>query len=451
MLKVFNHYISSHTLAQASLDMMLLGLAVVIATALQVDMAASDWRGVMYGAALFAAIMILLNSLLGLYRLSSVVTPRDVLVRALLGISVSVPLAYLLTGWLPGAAFHEDAIKLSALALLVSIVLMRAVLNRRQVSALFARRALVVGSPEECAEVAEVLSRPAAYGIELVGTHDGKSAAGEGASLFDTVRRDRVGQIILASRERRGGVLPLRELLDCRLHGVRVTDMTGFFEQINGQVRVDLLKASWLILGDGFRQGWMRSTVKRLSDLLAASVLLVAAAPVMLLTMLAILLEDGAPVFYRQERVGQGGRVFKVIKFRSMRRDAEGDGRPRWATSNDDRITIVGRFIRKTRIDELPQLFNVFVGDMSMVGPRPERPYFVDKLTDEIPFYAVRHSVKPGVTGWAQVRYQYGASVDDAVKKLQYDLYYVKNHTLLLDTLVLFETVRVVLTGEGAN
>ena len=188
-----------------------------------------------------------------------------------------------------------------------------------------------------------------------------------------------------------------------------------------------------------------------LFDLMVGATLLILASPIMLLTALLILLEDGAPIFYAQERVGRGGKAFRVIKFRSMRRDAEKDGKPRWASSNDDRVTRVGRVIRKLRIDELPQLFNVLAGEMSLVGPRPERPYFVDQLTQQIPFYAVRHCVKPGVTGWAQVRYQYGASVDDAAEKLQYDLYYVKNHSLILDTLVLFETVRVVLTGEGAH
>ena len=171
----------------------------------------------------------------------------------------------------------------------------------------------------------------------------------------------------------------------------------------------------------------------------------------MLLTIILIAIESGFPIFYRQERVGMNGRLFNVIKFRSMRTDAEKDGKPRWATGNDSRVTRVGRFIRKTRIDELPQLVNVLKGDMSMVGPRPERPFFVDQLTREIPFYAVRHSVKPGVTGWAQVRYHYGASVEDSAEKLQYDLYYVKNHTLFLDLVVLFETVGVVLTGKGAQ
>ena len=171
----------------------------------------------------------------------------------------------------------------------------------------------------------------------------------------------------------------------------------------------------------------------------------------MLLAALLIVLESGFPIFYRQERVGLHGRLFNVVKFRSMRNDAEKDGKPRWAVAKDDRVTRIGRIIRKTRIDELPQLFSVLSGDMSLVGPRPERPYFVDQLTKQIPFYAVRHSVKPGVTGWAQVRYHYGASVDDAAQKLQYDLYYVKNHTLLLDLVILFETVEVVLTARGAQ
>jgi lipopolysaccharide/colanic/teichoic acid biosynthesis glycosyltransferase len=164
-----------------------------------------------------------------------------------------------------------------------------------------------------------------------------------------------------------------------------------------------------------------------------------------------IMIETGFPIFYKQERVGLNGRLFNVVKFRSMRRDAEGDGQPRWASAKDDRVTLIGRVMRKTRIDELPQLFSVMAGDMSLVGPRPERPYFVDQLTRQIPFYAVRHCVKPGVTGWAQVRYHYGASVEDAAGKLQYDLYYVKNHSLMLDLVVLFETVGVVLNGEGAH
>lgn len=245
--------------------------------------------------------------------------------------------------------------------------------------------------------------------------------------------------------------MPLRELLDCRLSGVLVLDMSSHFERMLGQIRLDALRAGWLIFGDGFRQNTGRTVVKRIFDIVVATLLLIVFSPLMLITALAILIEDGPPILYRQERVGLNGRLFNVIKFRSMKKDAEKDGTPRWASKNDTRVTRVGRIIRKLRIDELPQLFSVLKGDMSMVGPRPERAYFVDQLTKEIPFYAVRHSVKPGVTGWAQVRYHYGSSVDDAAQKLQYDLYYVKNHTLLLDLVILFETVGVVVGGKGAQ
>jgi exopolysaccharide biosynthesis polyprenyl glycosylphosphotransferase len=196
-----------------------------------------------------------------------------------------------------------------------------------------------------------------------------------------------------------------------------------------------------MIFGDGFNQGFWRTAVKRLFDIVCSLVLIVIGAPIMLAAALAIKLDSRGPVLYRQERVGLNGRPFLVTKFRSMRQDAEQDGQPRWATVQDDRVTRVGAFMRKTRIDELPQLFNVLKGEMSLVGPRPERPFFVEQLTEQIPYFAVRQSVKPGVTGWAQVRYQYGATVEDAAEKLQYDLYYVKNHSLFLDIMVLFETV----------
>jgi sugar transferase (PEP-CTERM system associated) len=218
-----------------------------------------------------------------------------------------------------------------------------------------------------------------------------------------------------------------------------------------GQIRRDSVSAGWLIFGDGFEQGSLRRATKRVFDMVFSVLLLVLTAPLMAITALLIAWESGAPILYRQERVGLYGRTFHVVKFRSMRIDAEKDGTPRWASITDDRVTPVGRMIRKLRIDELPQLFNVLSGDMSLVGPRPERPFFVNKLTQELPYYAVRHSVKPGITGWAQVRYHYGASVEDAAEKLQYDLYYVKNHTLFLDLVVLFQTIGVVLTGKGAQ
>jgi sugar transferase (PEP-CTERM system associated) len=243
----------------------------------------------------------------------------------------------------------------------------------------------------------------------------------------------------------------LRQLLDCKLYGIRVVDIATHFEKTLAQIKISHVNAGWLIFGDGFNQGTIRTAFKRVFDVIFSAAIFVVALPVMAAAALMIKLESAGPVFYRQERVGLNGKVFKVIKFRSMRTDAEKDGKPRWATLNDDRVTRVGRFIRKVRIDELPQLLNVFVGEMSLVGPRPERQYFVDDLVSKIPYFAVRHSVKPGVTGWAQVRYEYGSTVEDSIEKLQYDLYYVKNNSLFLDMLIMFETVAVVLTGKGAR
>jgi exopolysaccharide biosynthesis polyprenyl glycosylphosphotransferase len=206
-----------------------------------------------------------------------------------------------------------------------------------------------------------------------------------------------------------------------------------------------------MVLGGGFRQGFFKDMAKRLFDLAVSIVLLLICLPLLLLAVICIYLESGLPVLYRQERVGRGARVFTLYKLRSMRRDAESNGTAQWAATNDDRTTRVGRFLRKSRIDELPQIFNVLKGEMSFVGPRPERPVFVDQLVKQIPFYALRHSVKPGITGWAQVRYSYGASVDDAVEKLQHDLYYLKNNSLFLDIMIMLATVEVVLWGRGAR
>jgi sugar transferase (PEP-CTERM system associated) len=232
---------------------------------------------------------------------------------------------------------------------------------------------------------------------------------------------------------------------------VQVVDIATHFEQFLGQIRLDAVSAGWLIFGGGFEQGLLRSVVKWIFDFFGALLLLILGAPVMVLAALLIFMESKGAILYRQERVGLQGRTFNVIKFRSMYVDAEKDGTPRWATVGDPRITRVGKWIRKTRIDELPQLFSVLKGDMSLVGPRPERPFFVEKLIQEIPFYAARHSVKPGLTGWAQVRYHYGSSVEDTQQKLQYDLYYVKNNSWFMDLVILFETVGVVLTGKGAQ
>ncbi|MYN10086.1 TIGR03013 family XrtA/PEP-CTERM system glycosyltransferase [Pseudoduganella aquatica] len=270
-----------------------------------------------------------------------------------------------------------------------------------------------------------------------------------GMSLVALAQKYNVREIVVSVQNRRGGTFPIRELLECKLFGIKVTDAATFFERETCQIRVESLQPSWLVFGGGFDQSFMRTFMKRGFDLIVSIIILLLALPVMLFTAVCIKLEDGGALIYSQERVGKGGRSFKVLKFRSMGTDAEKGGKPQWAAQNDPRVTRVGGIIRKLRVDELPQLWNVFKGEMSFVGPRPERPYFVEQLSADIPYYNVRHSIKPGITGWAQVRYGYGASVEDAVQKLQYDLYYVKNNSLFLDLLVLIDTLKVVLFGSG--
>ena len=272
-----------------------------------------------------------------------------------------------------------------------------------------------------------------------------------GETLVSLVAQYNVSEIIIATQERRGGSFPIQELLECKMHGIKVTDVATFFEREKGHIRMDSLYPSWLVFGGGFDQSMFRSVIKRVFDVFACVILLVVAIPIMIITAILILIEDGYPVFYRQERVGKGGDTFMVLKFRSMRKNAEKDQAPQWATENDPRITRIGRVIRKLRIDELPQILNVLKNEMSFVGPRPERPYFVDSLCAKVPYYNFRHTIKPGITGWAQVRYPYGSSVEDAIEKLQYDLYYVKNHSLFLDVIILIDTVEVVLFGKGGR
>ena len=270
----------------------------------------------------------------------------------------------------------------------------------------------------------------------------------EGESLAALASAHNVEEIVVSVQNRRGG-FPIKELLACKLQGIKVTDAASFFERESCQIRVDSLQPSWLVFGGGFDQSFIRTFMKRGFDLICSAGILIVSFPVMVITALLIFLEDRAPIFYQQERVGLDGNTFNVLKFRSMRNDAEKGGKPQWAAQDDPRVTTIGNFIRKTRIDELPQILNVFKGEMSFVGPRPERPYFVEQLIEVVPYYNVRHSIKPGITGWAQVRYGYGASADDALQKLQYDLYYVKNNSLFLDILILIDTLKVVLFRSG--
>ena len=410
---------------------------------------------------LMALGMLAVNSALGFYERSRNKSTGQMRARAVLSFVLSGAIAAGVLWLLPLEPSYDITwVVLVVLGTTGFMLTHRVMVGEMLPKALTRRRVLVYGTGPRAVTVGQSLQHASAN-VEMVGyyaspnetDHQVKAWATlkPGEKLDELVRRENVDEIVVALTERRGGAMPMRELLDCKLQGVRVSDVATYFEQNLGQIRIESASAGWLIFGEGFNQGFLRTTVKRLFDIVGASVLIVLSLPVMLLAAVLVKLESPGPVFYRQERVGLNGASFDVVKFRSMRSDAEKDGVPRWASAGDSRVTRVGRVIRKLRIDELPQLFGVLKGDMSLVGPRPERPYFVDQLVQDIPFYAVRHSVKPGVTGWAQVSYQYGASREDTVEKLQYDLYYVKNHSLFLDLVVLFETIGVVLTGKGAH
>jgi sugar transferase (PEP-CTERM system associated) len=323
------------------------------------------------------------------------------------------------------------------------------------------RRILVLGSGSRAARIAEIAkerngdNRFHLVGFALRGTADERIDKSlllpEDAPLIALCRKHHVDEIVVGIRQRRGGHVHMDELLECRMEGIQVTDLSSFFERETGKVQLESLNPSWIVYCEGFNRSDIRNIVKRMFDVSVSIFLLLLTLPVLLLTAILIKLESRGPVFYRQRRIGECGHPFDVIKFRSMRTDAEVDGKPQWAQKNDNRVTKVGWLIRKLRIDELPQILNVLKGDMSFVGPRPERPFFINQFVGHIPYYLTRHSVKPGITGWAQVRYPYGASIEDAKQKLQYDLYYAKNHTLFLDLVILFETAQVVLFGKGAR
>ena len=352
----------------------------------------------------------------------------------------------------------------SALAVLLTglgVLISRLVFVRVVDQNILKRRVLVYGAGTSARAIANLRRSTDRRAFVLAGyvQPPGEEASVPAERLLDLSGGDLCGlcdrlgvtEVVVAMDDRRRG-FPIRDLLECRLAGVDVTELLTFLERETGRVRLDVLNPSWMIFGQGFRRDPLRLFSSRTLDLLASVGVLALSAPFMMLTVVAIKLEDGwrAPTLYSQRRVGLAGRTFNVIKFRSMRQDAELNG-AQWARHSDPRITRVGAVIRKLRIDELPQIFNVLRGHMSFVGPRPERPEFVEELAEKIPYYVQRHSVKPGITGWAQLCYPYGSSEQDALEKLQYDLYYIKNNNLLFDLAILVQTAEVVLLGKGAR
>lgn len=350
------------------------------------------------------------------------------------------------------------------LALLVVLVI-RAVFFRLVDAGKLRRRVVMVGAGAKARQIWDSVNRASGNrAFELVGFIPCENAPVmvDTSKLIDLqmplsmyVEQHGIDEVVVAPDERRlglGGRVSMDQLLDCKMNGADVVEAIVFCEKELTQIELNLLHPGWLIFSDGFQYNAMRSYAKRGFDIFASVLLLALTWPIMLLTAFAIVIESGIrqPVLYRQVRTGLNGVPFALLKFRSMRTDAEKDGAV-WARKNDDRVTRVGRFIRSARIDELPQIYNVLKGQMSFIGPRPERPEFVADLIREIPYYAERHRVKPGLMGWAQLCYPYGASIEDAAQKLRYDLYYIKNHSMLLDMLIVVQTIEVVLVGHGAR
>ena len=323
-------------------------------------------------------------------------------------------------------------------------------------------RVLVLGTGQSASSIMKSIESGTLKGINVVGfvrlpgelqsDPSIKNVVAFNQPLIKYVEEKHIDEIVLAVNDQRLG-LPVHELLECKMSGIDILNLLTFYERREGRIRVDLLYPSWLYLSDGFRESVSRRMGKRLFDIVVAMTLLPLLFPFMILAAISIFVESGGkgPIFYSQTRIKQDGKPFQIYKFRSMSADAEKDGVARWASKNDTRITRVGSVLRKIRVDELPQLYNVLKGDMSFVGPRPERPDFVEQLKGKSTYYDERHRVKPGLTGWAQIRYPYGESIEDGIEKLQYDLYYVKNYSIFLDLLILLQTAEVVLLSKGAQ
>lgn len=464
MLRIFGHHIPRSQLLLLVLEALTLVGSFALARAWSAGYSLTDLAGSVGEGGLLPAVVLLGSmQLAGLH--------DDHTMEGLLGMSLRLLGAFaagfgglfllVMAGVQPES--HVPWIAGGVAVALGLISLERLCMFRWMFSERFRRRLLVLGSGTRAQEVARLIDgSPGGRRFNFLGylaessgtpapTDDTRPVwyLPQDGDLLDFMRRHRVEEVVVAVRDRRGK-LPVAQLLECKLNDIRVCDVSSFMEREAGEIRLDSLNASWLVFHDGFLRGGFGSFLKRCVDIGASLVLLIPALPLMALAALAIKLEDGGPILYGQVRVGQHGRPFRLFKLRSMRVDAEAQGAC-WTAQNDSRVTRVGSFIRKTRIDELPQIISVLRGEMSFVGPRPERPEFVAGLSRQIPFFGARHSVKPGITGWAQVRYPYGASVQDSRRKLEYDLYYIKNYSIFLDALILLYTVRVVLSARGAR
>jgi sugar transferase (PEP-CTERM system associated) len=393
-----------------------------------------------------------------LYDLSLVQSNRELVARLLQASGAAAMMLAVVAMTVPSAIPDASTFVTAVGVFLAAMLAWRLTFNRFAQDPRLEERILILGTGRSARMLAQEIANRQDYAYRIVGyVDDTNGDTQEGApdviggvqDIGRLVVRHQIDRIVVSLSDRRGH-LPIGDLLRAKMAGVRVEDANTTYERLTEKILIDDLKPSTLVFSDGFRASRVTRLVKRLLDIVLAAIGLVLIAPLMLLTYLAVRFESPGSALYSQDRVGENGRVFTLYKFRSMRPDAE-SGTPVWADLNDHRVTRVGRFIRHARLDELPQLWNVLRGDMSFVGPRPERPYFVERLAAAVPFYIERHSVKPGVTGWAQVKYRYGSSLEDAMEKLRYDLYYIKHQSIVFDLTIALDTVKVILSGKGAQ
>ncbi|MBR0553199.1 TIGR03013 family XrtA/PEP-CTERM system glycosyltransferase [Stakelama marina] len=462
MIRLFKHYVPNAVLLLGLLDITLLVAAAEagwVIRASQIGMQTEPIYTRIPQLLSFAVALELAMIAVGVYGADALQSLRFATARLLVAVSLGTTFLSLIFFLVPALTFWRSNLLYAMALAFVLLVLLRILLGKTLGSQAFKRRVVVLGAGPRAARIKQ-LSRTPGAGFVVVGYVSMNEA---NRIIPEAIARDAIynladhvvllnaSEVVLALEERRNA-LPLKDLLRVKTTGVHVNEISTFLERETGRVDLDSVNPSWLIFSDGFSSSRMLSSMfKRLFDVLASLTLLTLALPLILLTALVVKIDSKGPAFYRQRRVGLYNVGFDIIKLRSMRIDAETPGKAVWAEKDDPRITRVGRFIRKTRIDELPQCWSVLKGEMSFVGPRPERPQFVDDLEQKLPYYAERHMVKPGITGWAQINYPYGASIEDSRQKLEYDLYYAKNYSPFLDLLILLQTIRVVLFPEGAR
>ena len=462
MIRVFKHYIPHAVVLLGLFDLVLLLLAGELAwhvRANQLDIDPGELAQRITPMLAYAGMVLLALIAVGVYGSEPLRSMRHAGARLLVGTSLGVIALSFADYLIPGLAFWRSTLIYAMAFSIVFLVANRLFMGLFLGTSAFRRRVMVLGAGPRAQRLRALSERPESgfVIVSYIGMSESQPVVEEAIArsaihdLSRFVENLGVSEVVLALEERRNA-LPLKDLLRIKTAGVHVNDFSSFLERETGRVDLDTLNPSWLIFSDGFSSGRMISSVaKRAFDITASSIVLLLTFPLILIFACLVKLDSKGPAFFRQTRVGLYGQDFEMIKLRSMRTDAERKGEAQWAQTNDPRVTRIGRIIRKLRIDELPQLWSVLKGEMSFVGPRPERPQFVTDLEEALPYYAERHMVKPGITGWAQINYPYGASIEDSRHKLEYDLYYAKNYTPFLDLLILLQTVRVVLWNEGAR